>query len=43
MENEKEYYKGEIIEMVQKINDKEILNYIFIIIRDIIEEESEVS
>lgn len=36
-------YKEEITKMVEKIEDEEILNYISIIIRDIIEEKGGVA
>ena len=32
------YYKNEIIKMVQKINKVDILNYIYIVVSDIVEE-----
>lgn len=32
------YYKNEIIKMVQKINRVDILNYIYIVVSDIVEE-----
>ncbi len=38
--SEKEYYRQKIIEMVGKIENLSILNYIFIIISDIIKEKS---
>lgn len=37
--NEKEFYREQVIEMVQKINRCDILNYIYIIISEILEEE----
>lgn len=35
------YYKNEIIKMVQKINRVDILNYIYIVVSDIIKERTE--
>ena len=32
------YYKNEIIKMVQKINRVDILNYIYIVVADILKE-----
>ncbi len=41
MENfkEKDFYKQKIIEMVEKINNQDILNYIYIIVSDIAKED----
>lgn len=41
MDNEKEEYREKIIEMVKKIENIDILNYIYIIISDIMIEEGE--
>lgn len=43
MENlrEKDYYKQKIIEMVERINNQDILGYIYIIVKDIIKEDKE--
>lgn len=38
--NEKEFYKGKIIEMVEKIENTAILNYIYIIVSDVAKEDS---
>ena len=32
---EKEYYREQIVEMIQKIEDADVLNYIYIIVDDI--------
>lgn len=37
---EKEFYKGKIAGMLDNIENPDILSYIYVIIRDIIEEES---
>ena len=34
----KEYYKGEIIKMLGTINNDEVLNYIYIVVTDLLEE-----
>lgn len=39
MDGDSEYYKQEIIEMVRNIKNINILNYIYIIISDIMKEE----
>jgi hypothetical protein len=39
MNEEMEFYKSEIIEMIGRIDSKAILRYIYIIIRDIIKEQ----
>lgn len=41
MENfrEKDYYKKKITELVEKIENPEILNYIYIIVSDVAKEE----
>ena len=39
MDSDGEYYKQEIIEMVRNIKNINILNYIYIIISDIMKEE----
>ena len=39
MDNEKEEYREKIIEMVEKIENIDILNYIYIIVSDIMIEE----
>lgn len=36
--NEKDFYREQIIEMVKKIDSKYVLNYIYIIIKDILKE-----
>lgn len=41
MDNEKEEYREKIIEMVKEIENIDILNYIYIIISDIMIEEGE--
>lgn len=41
MDNEKEEYSEKIIEMVKEIENIDILNYIYIIISDIMIEEGE--
>lgn len=35
------YYKNEIIKMIQKINRVDILNYIYIVVSDIVEETTQ--
>ena len=40
MLKEKEFYKEKIIEMVKEINRTDILNYIYIIISDIVKERN---
>ena len=39
MDNEKEEYRKKIVEMVEKIENIDILNYIYIIISDIMIEK----
>lgn len=39
MFREKEWYREKIIEMVEKINNPAILNYIYIIVSDVIKED----
>ena len=34
-DNDAEFYKGEITDIVNRINDTDILNYIYIIVSDI--------
>ena len=40
MLKEKDFYKEKIIEMVKEINRTDILNYIYIIISDIVKERN---
>lgn len=35
MMKEKEYYREQIVEMIHKIEDADVLNYIYIIVDDI--------
>lgn len=41
MDNEKEEYRKKIVEMVEKIENIDILNYIYIIISDIMIEKGD--
>lgn len=40
MLKEKEFYKEKIVEMVKEINRTDILNYIYIVISDIIKDRN---